>query len=367
MIDTNKIFLNMVMSSNSDSFLPVIAKGSTQVYSLGYLIALYKNRDDLAVLGRCLISAAEKSYGLRSIGALVEISRLLREIPLKLTQDAGIYYLAMAVKRQGDFQQAFDIIAPLTGNAVPVFQARAIQTLASIHYDAGETDEAIRLYGESLRASHGIDGLTYLNTFLQLSSIKSLLGDHNHALKDLEELSPLVQVVASRHPHILYLWHNELAFELCELGRFAEAQQHSRIALASPFAIEYPEWRETGEELALRGYRRSRSVIAVNHPAESEGNQVVTTVGNLIEFPGGKPLGHSGFLLCNEPARVLEFASRDRRMPNKEETHKKEADQITLEQSQKTAIRLILDTNNKAVIDRVIEELRSHSTDEDGE
>ncbi len=66
---------------------------------------------------------------------------------------------------------------------------------------------------------------------------------------------------------------NSYAVELGEAGRIEEAANISKIVLASPFAFAYPEWRETGQELALKGYK-SRSVISVLKPALDKDNVV---------------------------------------------------------------------------------------------
>ena len=55
--------------------------------------------------------------------------------------------------------------------------------------------------------------------------------------------------------------HSSLAVEYGEIGRIEEASNICKVVLASPCALAYPEWRETGSEIALRGYK-SRSVIS---------------------------------------------------------------------------------------------------------
>lgn len=77
----------------------------------------------------------------------------------------------------------------------------------------------------------------------------------------------------------MYLDHlNSLAVELCEAGRIQEAGVVSRIVLASPYAFAYPEWCETGKEIALRGYK-SRSSIRITEKIP----------GNLLYLPEPSP------------------------------------------------------------------------------
>jgi hypothetical protein len=92
--------------------------------------------------------------------------------------------------------------------------------------------------------------------------INSEEGNHRGALA-LENLFQLAHAARSSQPHVYYDYMNSLAVELCEVGRLEEAWNASQIALASPFACAYPEWRETRDEIELKGRRASRSTVAV--------------------------------------------------------------------------------------------------------
>jgi hypothetical protein len=86
----------------------------------------------------------------------------------------------------------------------------------------------------------------------------------------LENVSPLVQVVARSNPFYFYTYHNELAFELAESGRLDEAQAACEVALASPYATAYPEWRETGEEIAEKRQTASTSVVFITRELKAD-------------------------------------------------------------------------------------------------
>jgi hypothetical protein len=77
-----------------------------------------------------------------------------------------------------------------------------------------------------------------------------------------------VQIVARQNPLYFYFYHNELAVEFAELGRLAEAEAASAIALASPFAPAYPEWSETRDEIAAKRVAATPSVVAVKRVPE---------------------------------------------------------------------------------------------------
>jgi hypothetical protein len=92
-----------------------------------------------------------------------------------------------------------------------------------------------------------------------IAVVKAKEGFHTHALKDLEGLLPILKLA---EPHMYFDTLNSLAVELLEAGRIREASSISRIVLASPYAFAYPEWRETAQEIAERGYR-SRAQVSV--------------------------------------------------------------------------------------------------------
>jgi hypothetical protein len=76
--------------------------------------------------------------------------------------------------------------------------------------------------------------------------LKSAEGFHNSALRDLENLEPLIGHV---EPRLYFDYLNSYAIELGESGRKDEARSISRIVLLSPFIHAYPEWQETARDL----------------------------------------------------------------------------------------------------------------------
>lgn len=72
----------------------------------------------------------------------------------------------------------------------------------------------------------------------------------------------LARAVGLSYPPIYYIYLNSLAVEMIEVGRLEEARNLSNIVLATPYTNAYPEWRETGADLAVRGYRSPRSVLS---------------------------------------------------------------------------------------------------------
>ena len=224
-------------------------------------------------LAQKLVQLAEHSFGLRDMDSLQEASLVLLNLPTAEARKIGQYYQALAIRRSGKIDESLPLFEAVADNAPMAFRARALQTLGAINHVKGRLDEALRLYPEAARAAspeNGRDLLTTLLVNLDISCIKSEMGDHRGALADYENLSPLVQIVARETPLYFYLYHNELAIEFAELGRVAEAEAACAIALASPFAPAYPEWSATRDEIAVKRQSSTPSIIAINRRPECE-------------------------------------------------------------------------------------------------
>jgi hypothetical protein len=192
-----------------------------------------------------LTRLAEVAYGQRNMPALERLSAELCGMPSDSARDAGLYYVAIIAKRKGQFDYARSILESLIES--PTLRARAIQTLGALFYDAGNVEQAMPLFTEAARSN---DLYVKYIALMQVSSVKSLAGEHRAAVEDIEQLLPLARVVAFAQSHLFYSYHNELAYELAQVGRLQEAVRHSEIACASPVASAYTEWQETREEIA---------------------------------------------------------------------------------------------------------------------
>ncbi len=94
---------------------------------------------------------------------------------------------------------------------------------------------------------------------------------------------------------------NSLAVELCEAGRLEEARNISNIVLASPYAFAYPEWRETSDEIALREYRHSRSLVWISQAVPY----------NVLPLP---ERSNEITVPTQQPARVLNYTDWKNKM-----------------------------------------------------
>jgi tetratricopeptide (TPR) repeat protein len=221
---------------------------------------------------------SEHAYILRDVDALEEASRVLMNLPVEAARQIGLYYHALAINRKGQRDEAETLLQAVAENAPVTYRARAIQTLGTNYNDEGWFDEALRFQVEAFRMASdrtAQGSQTALMAHLEISHVRSDIGDHKGALAILENVSPLVHIVAEQKPFYFYLYHNELAIELGELGRIAEAKAALEIALASPYAPAYPNWGETRQELEAKRTSATPSVVAINRAPEADSSPQV--------------------------------------------------------------------------------------------
>jgi hypothetical protein len=260
----------------ADSEIVVSQRRSIHHIVASHLAQTTHSREAFLKLANALIHSAEHAYMLRDVNTLQEVSSVLMNLPIDGARQIGLYYYALAINRKGQVDAAKALLKTVADNAPITYRARAIQTLGTNSHAKYQLDETLRFQLEALRAASdkNAEGLqTTLLAHLEISHVKSDTDDHKGALAVLESISPLVRIVGREHPLYFYFYHNELAVEFAELGRLAEADAASAIALASPFAPAYPEWSATREEIAAKRQSATPSVVAINRAPEAEPSQ----------------------------------------------------------------------------------------------
>jgi hypothetical protein len=224
------------------------------------------SRQPFIDLANKLIDLAEHAYGRREMSSLEETSLILMNLPIVGAQRIGLYYHGLTLKRKGKIEEAQSLLESVADNAPNAYRARAIQSLGAIQYSFGKPGEALRYYLDSLRAADqdNRDLLTTLYAYFEISHLQSDDGDHAGALATLEKVFPLVRIASSQNPSYFYNYWANTAFELGRIGRIDEAESALSIALAWPFALDYPEWYETRDDLAQKRASQTASVAASN-------------------------------------------------------------------------------------------------------
>jgi tetratricopeptide (TPR) repeat protein len=224
-------------------------------------------QEDFSQLGRKLVALAEHAYSLRQMDTVEQISQMLLNLPLAEEYGKIAHHLqALCLFQSGQLTAARAMFESNMEAAPLKLRARAMLSIAATFYYSGDFHSALPIYVEASRAaaSNWCDLFTVTHAQRSIAIIKSIDGDHPGALAHLENMLPIVRAAGLSHPYVYYEHLNSLAVELMEVGRFAEAGSAAGRALASPYASAYPEWRETREEIRLRGCRASRSLVTVN-------------------------------------------------------------------------------------------------------
>ena len=246
-----------------------IAKSDLNRQICEALIRHIDKRQSLHLLADRLIAVADQAYPLRLMETVEQASDLLLGLPLpREYKSIASYYKAFCLKRREEFDGARLLFERVADEATPRYKIRAIIALGSIAFDSGELPSSESFYIEASRAITRTKEFDPLATFYiqsALAILKSIDGNHQGALADLEGMFALARAVSVSHPSIYYTHLNSLAVELLEVGHITEARNVSNIVLASPFADAYPEYRETGRDIELRGRRASRSVVFFAH------------------------------------------------------------------------------------------------------
>jgi tetratricopeptide (TPR) repeat protein len=221
-------------------------------------------REGFESLGRRLAAIAHHAYFMRQIAVMQEASSLMLALPLsKGLHSVAQYYQALWFKKKGDFEKAYTLFEKTMDKAPSAFRPQVLLSIGATYFDRGEIESAVPFF---LNASHTSDEhslQTFATAQRMIAVVRSIHGDHQQAINDLERLFPIVRAIAKPHPECYYDFLNSYAVELGEVGRISEAQNVCAVALASTFAKAYPEISQTRDELEAKRTAATPSVVAV--------------------------------------------------------------------------------------------------------
>jgi tetratricopeptide (TPR) repeat protein len=300
---------------------------------------LFSSVSGFQQLGERLIREAEMAQAFRQIDRLEQLGSLLSHLPLKEYHIIGQYYLGWSQYRKGE-------------NAQPIFekvveQSRTYKTkglisLGALMFGNKDFGSAIKCYTEALRNDNS--PAVFIPIARTIAVIKATEGNHKQALKDLESIFHLARFT---DPKSYYDYLNSYAVELAESGRIEEATNVSNIVLASTYAFAYPEWRETGREIALRGYK-SRSVVSVDQP--------FSELENVIKLPIPEYKSRS---VQTKPGRLLNYVEWIKKMVkepngNQKDDTSEELDKMT---NKDLLVEILQRTSKKDMSDRKLRKI----------
>jgi tetratricopeptide (TPR) repeat protein len=213
-------------------------------------------------LGKRIIDRVKLAQDFRHIELVKELARVLINISIKEYKLIAEYYLVWCKCR--DLECNTDTLEKII-EQTQTYKTKALFSRGAVEWYKGRNEIALYFYKEALKTYPTIS--EYIDLSRTIAVLKATEGFHKSALRDLENLLPVIRYA---EPRLYYDFLNSYGVELAEAGRIEEASRASQIALASPFAPYYAEWLETGEAIRIRVYR-SRSVVSVvGRQAESD-------------------------------------------------------------------------------------------------
>jgi tetratricopeptide (TPR) repeat protein len=269
--------------------------------------ALHSARS-LANLAESLVSIADHAYATRQFEIVGQAGQLLSGLQLsRQVESAGHYYQALAFNQgcRGDTVRAGQLFEQVADDGSLQYRARAMLALGGISFVAGDARTAMSFYREVHRVltrSHTFAPVALFGGSKMAAVMRGMDGDHQGAVADLEKMFRLARMAGRLQPYLYYDYLNALAVELGESGSLEQARRASEIALASPFAPAYPEWRETFDEIGMKQRCASPSVVPVRRQIEGS--------HNLLRLPEPEWSASATPLDRNRqrtPARVLDF------------------------------------------------------------
>ncbi|MGA9768265.1 MAG: hypothetical protein WBV94_04440 [Blastocatellia bacterium] len=255
-------------------------QGRLYNHAVNQIIKVAQKEELISVTGRQLSTVADRAYNLRDLDAVREASSLLLSLDSSRNSEfhqIGRYYQALMLYKLGIKDKAQAILESIAGSQIGTCRAKALASLAAFKFYSGDLNSSMYYRVQALHCATNIspDPFIVVEAKRAMAILKSLNGNHNEALSDLESVLLPAKDLSICHPALYFDCVNSYAVELNELGRVQEARHYSEIALASQYSMAYPEWRETGMEIARRGYRALRSIVTVAGMPAPEPENVV--------------------------------------------------------------------------------------------
>ena len=263
------ILFNIIPSSISGNYSALQDLAAPRSYYQRLIYSLLSRSmyttEGFEPLGNQLAEIARHADFARQMDAVEQASRIMLALPISShLKIVAQHYQALCVKQKRDYEGARRLFEGVIEEATPQYRARALQVIGATYHEQGELDAALPFYIAAGKAAINCDLSTLVESRRNIALIRSIHGDHKQALEDIENLFPLVRVVAKQYPLLYYSLINSLAVELGEVGRIDEAKAACSIALASPFARVYPEIAQTRDELQAKRTSATPSVVAVS-------------------------------------------------------------------------------------------------------
>jgi tetratricopeptide (TPR) repeat protein len=189
---------------------------------------------------RGIVRAASSAHAARRFSEVGELGSLLISANLSPAwTGVGYHYAGIATMAagEGDLREAAELFENALTKCATTYKARVFLSLTALANFSENYTAELRL---SERLAGNEDFFVRAEALRHLAIIRSREGDHRGALRILETLESTYRY----HPNWQH-YLNSLAVELCEAGRPKEAQKAISMALRSPVASAFPEFKAT--------------------------------------------------------------------------------------------------------------------------
>jgi hypothetical protein len=199
-----------------------------------------------------LVDLAERCYCLKDAQGQHELGLLLQKFPPPFDL-VGSYYESIYLNHLGLSDEARKRLERVYEHGPEKYRAKALISLGAVEEKRGNLDESMRfrLHATAL----DIPGIR-LEAQLGIAVLLGIQGEHQHAVKHLEQFLPLARMI-NRDTPLYYDYLNSFAVELNDSGRTEEARNVINLVLATPYIPHYPNWLDTGKEINRKSYRSS--------------------------------------------------------------------------------------------------------------
>jgi len=166
-------------------------------------------------LGTRILRHIESAHGFRQVERVRELARLLINIPIREYQLIAQYYLVWCKCQELQFHS--DILERIV-EKTQTYKAKALISRAAFDVYQGSIEQAFHFYAEALKTRPTLSDFIKAST--GIATLKSMEGFHMSALRDLEELLPLLGYA---EPLNYFEVINSCAVELIANNRLSEA------------------------------------------------------------------------------------------------------------------------------------------------
>ena len=205
-------------------------------------------------LGNRILRQIKAAYDFRQVEQVRDLARLLINVPIGEFQLIAQYYLVWCKCRELEYHS--DILERIA-EQTQTYKSKALISRAAFDVYQGNIESAFYFYSEALKTPSTVSDL--IKALTGIATVKSIEGFNKLALRDLENLLPLLRYA---EPLTYFEAINSYAVELLANHRVGEAQDLSVIAVSSPFGPFYPQFQETLSE--AKSQLKQRSVIAIS-------------------------------------------------------------------------------------------------------